>query len=161
RCRSITPLAALAWCRIRSPRGPTPPLHHHRHHKGTPMAAIAGIIGIGATVAGGALQAQAATQGGIAQQQMYNYQSQVAKINSDIDKQNASYALAQGEVQAMQSGMRYRQEEGHILTTQAASNLDITSGSAVDVRNSERTLASIDAAQIRSNAAKTAYDFDV
>ncbi len=125
------------------------------------MAAIAGMVGIGATVAGGALQADAARQGGAAQQQMYNYQSQVAKINSQIDLQNADYARSQGEVQAVQSGMRYRQEEGQILVHQAASNLDVNSGSNLEVQRSERTLAGIDAGQIRSNAAKTAYDFDV
>jgi hypothetical protein len=125
------------------------------------MAAAAGIIGIGASLAGGILGAQGAEKSGQSQQQMYNYQSQVAKINSQIDQQNREYALNYGEIKAMQSGMRYRQEEGHILATQGASNIDMTSGSSVDVRNSERTLASLDAGQIRANAAKVAYDYDV
>ena len=125
------------------------------------MAAAAGVIGIGASLAGGILGAQGAEKSGAAQQQMYNYQARVAQINSQIDLQNADYARNQGEISAMQFGMKAREQQGQIITAQAASNLDINSGSNLDVQRSQRDLAQRDITQIRSNAAKTAYDFDV
>jgi hypothetical protein len=125
------------------------------------MAAAVGAIGLGASLAGGIMGAEGAKQSAAATQASYNYQAGVAKINSQIDLQNKEYALNYGEIQATQFGLKARQQEGHIKTTQAASNLDVNSGSAVDVQESQRKLNQMDMTQIRSNAAKTAYDFDV
>jgi hypothetical protein len=125
------------------------------------MVAAMGAIGMGASLAGGILGAVGAEKSGQAQQAMYNYQAGVAKINSQIDLQNADYARKQGEIQATQFGLKEAQVEAGIKTTQAASNLDVNSGSNLDVQRSQRTLGQMDMAQIRSNAAKTAYDFDV
>ena len=125
------------------------------------MAQAVGMIGMGASLAGGILGAEGAQQTAAAQQQMYNYQAGVAKINSQIDLQNADYARNQGELQAMQFGLKASQQEGHIRSQQSASNLDVNSGSNLDVQTSQKKLDSMDMTQIRSNAAKTAYDFDV
>ncbi len=125
------------------------------------MTQALGAIGIGATMAGGILGAQGATQSAAATQQMYDYQSHVAKINSDIDLQNADYAREQGEVQAQQYGQAAAQRIGGIRTSQAASGLDVNSGTNAQVQASQKTVAGIDIAQIRQNAAKTAYDYDV
>jgi hypothetical protein len=125
------------------------------------MAAAMGVIGIGASLAGGILGAEGAKQSAAATQQMYNYQAGVAQINSKIDLQNADFARNQGEVQATQFGLKERQQEGAIKVAQSASNLDVNSGSAIDVQTSQRKLGQMDLTQIRSNAAKTAYDFDV
>jgi hypothetical protein len=125
------------------------------------MVAAIGAVGMGATLAGGILGAVGAEKTGAAQQQMYNYQAGVAKINSQIDLQNADYARNQGEIQATQFGLKEAQQEANIKVAQSASNLDVNSGSAVDVQRSQRTLGQMDLTQIRSNAAKVAYDFDV
>ncbi len=125
------------------------------------MAQAMGVIGMGATLAGGLLQAQGAQQSAAATQQSLDYQAGVAQINSQIDLQNADYARNQGEIQATQFGLKEAQQEANIKTAQSASNIDINSGSAVDVQQSQRTLGQTDMAQIRSNAAKTAYDYDV
>jgi len=125
------------------------------------MAAAMGAIGIGATLAGGITSAIGAENTASATQASYNYQAGVAQINSTIDLQNADYARSQGETQAMQYGMQASQRQAAIRNTQAASGLDVNSGSAADVQASQRTLTAIDTAQIRSNAAKTAYDYDV
>ena len=125
------------------------------------MAAAVGAIGMGASLAGGILGAEGAKQSAAATQQSYNYQAGVAKINSQIDLQNKEYALNYGEIQATQYGLKERQQEGQIKVAQSASNLDVNSGSAVDVQQSQRKLGQMDMTQIRSNAAKTAYDFDV
>jgi hypothetical protein len=122
-------------------------------------AASIGGVGLGASLAGGLLSAFGAKKSGESQQQMYDYQAQVARINSQIDLQNRDYALNQGEIQASQYGMKAAQTFGAIRAAQGASNLDVNSGSAALVQGSERRVASIDMTQIRSNAAKVAYDY--
>jgi hypothetical protein len=125
------------------------------------MAQAMGVIGIGASLAGGILGAEGAKVTAQDTQNMYNYQAGVAQINSKIDLQNADYARNQGEIQATQFGLKEAQTEGNIKVAQAASGLDVNSGSAVDVQRSQHTLGQMDMTQIRSNAAKTAYDYDV
>jgi len=125
------------------------------------MAAALGAVGIGATLAGGITSAIGAETTAAATQQSYNYQAGVAQINSTIDLQNADYARSQGETQAMQYGLQAGQRQAQIRNTQAASGLDVNSGSAAAVQASQKTITGIDTAQIRSNAAKTAYDYDV
>ena len=123
--------------------------------------ATLGMIGIGSSLGGGLLSAFGAKRSGEAQQQMYNYQAQVAQINAQIDKQNAEYALNQGEQQAQQFGLHAAQQRGQIIANQGASGVAIGSGSAAEVVRSQDLLTRMDLTQIRSNAAKTAYDFNV
>lgn len=125
------------------------------------MAAALGAVGIGATVAGGIVSAQGALTNAQATQNSFNYQAGVAQINSQIDLQNADYARDQGEVKAQLYGMQAGQRQAQIKNTQAASGLDVNSGSAVAVQDSQKKITGIDTAQIRSNAAKVAYDYDV
>jgi len=125
------------------------------------MAAAVGSIGMGASLAGGIMGAIGAKTTAEDTQNMYNYQAGIAQINSKIDLQNADYARNQGEIQATQFGLKEAQQEAGIKVAQSASGLDVNSGSAVDVQRSQRQLGQMDLTQIRSNAAKTAYDFDV
>lgn len=125
------------------------------------MAAAVGAIGIGSSLLGGLFGAAGAEQSAEAQSQALQYQSAVATINSNIELQNAEYARQQGEQQSQQYGMQAGQKFGAIKVAQASSGLDINSGSAKLVQGSERLVANLDLDQIRSNAAKTAYDYDV
>jgi len=125
------------------------------------MAAAVGGLGLGASLAGGLLSAFGANAAGQRQQDMYNYQAQVARINADIDRQNSSYALNKGEIEASQYGMKAAQQRGQIKVAQAASGLDVNSGSNADVQRSQGQLTRMDLTQIRSNAAKVAYDYRV
>jgi len=84
------------------------------------MAAGIGAIGIGTSLAGGLLSAFGAKQTGENQQAMFNYQAQVARINSQIDKQNEEYARNQGEIQATQYGMKARQRSPARTQTHAS-----------------------------------------
>lgn len=123
------------------------------------MASAVGSLGLGTSLAGGLLSAFGAEKSGQSQQQIYNYQSQVAKINADIARQNATWALNQGDAQALNQGLKAGQQFGQIRASQGASGLDVNSGSAVDVQRSQRTLTSMDLTQIKTNASKTAYDY--
>lgn len=125
------------------------------------MAAALGTVGLGATLAGGITSAIGAEKSGEAQQSAFNYQAGVAQINSQIDLQNADYARQQGENEATQYGMKAGQQFAAIKAGQAASGLDVNSGSAVAVQASQRQITAMDLSRIRSNAAKTAYDYDV
>lgn len=123
-------------------------------------ASAIGAVGIGSSLAGGILSAFGAEKSGQAQQQMYDYQAQIAKINANIDKQNAEYAITQGEQEAGQYGERAAQQRGEIIARQGASNIAIGSGSNAGVVRSQDLLTRMDLTQLRSNAAKTAYDYE-
>lgn len=125
------------------------------------MAAGFGAVGLGASLAGGLLSAFGAQKEGTATQQMYNYKAQVAKINADIDRQNAAWARTKGEKEAMQYGMKAGQQQGQIRASQGASGLDVNSGSNKDVQDSQRKITEMDLGSIRENAAKVAYDYEI
>lgn len=122
-------------------------------------ASAIGMVGVGSSLAGGLLSAFGSEKSGEAQQQMYNYQAQVARINANIDKQNAEYALNQGEQESVIYGERGAQQRGAIVAAQGASNIAIGSGSNAQVVRSQDLLTRMDLTQIRSNAAKTAFDY--
>ncbi len=98
---------------------------------------------------------------GKAQSQMYQYQAGVAQFNQKIAKQNEDYALAVWEQEAGRYGMKARQQIGTTRAIKGASNLDVNSGSAAETVASERTVAGMDMATIRQNAARTAYGYKV
>lgn len=123
-------------------------------------AASFGTVGLGATLAGGLLSSYGASKEGAATKQMYDYRAQVAKINADIERQNAAWARDRGEKQAEQYGMKAAQQRGQIIAAQGASNIEIGSGSSKAVRESQQKITAIDMGQIRSNAAKVAYDYE-
>ena len=125
------------------------------------LGGVAGLFSIGTTLEAGQVQAAGAEYTAQAQEQMYNYQSQVATINAQIAKQNASYDIMAGEVQAQASGMATAQEVGETKAQQGAGNLDVNTGSAVAVRSSEEAVGAENQALIRANAAKAAYGEDV
>lgn len=124
------------------------------------MATAVGSVGLGASLAGGMLSAFGAQKEGQATQQMYNYKAQVAKINAQIDRQNAEWARNKGEQEAVQYGMKASQQFGKIRAAQGASNLDVNSGSNARVQESQKKVTAMDLTQIRANAAKTAYDYE-
>jgi hypothetical protein len=112
------------------------------------------------SLAGGLLSAYGSEKSGQATQQMYNYKAGVAQINSQIDLQNADYAVNQGEQQSLAYGMKESQQIGQTRAVQGASNIDVNSGSNAAVQSSEKAVGAIDTTTIRSNAAKVAYDYD-
>jgi hypothetical protein len=120
-----------------------------------------GEIGIGSSILGGLTSAIGSIFSGMSQEKMYNYQAGVARLNAQIARQNATYALNVGEQQAQKYGLTAAQRQGQIKVSQAASGLDVNSGSAKEVQQSQKELTSLDLTQIRSDAAKTAYNYEV
>jgi len=121
--------------------------------------AMIGMVGLGSTIMGGALGVGGSLFKGASEMQMYNYQAGVAQINAGIARKNSEYAYTTGDKQAEKYGIKAGQQAGAIKAAQAASGLDITSGSNKQVQESQDKVAQTDMAQIRANAAKTAYDY--
>ena len=120
-----------------------------------------GAVGQGATVGGGILSAFGSLSQGTSNKNMYDYQAALARMNAQIDQQNAEFAMQTGNQQNMQFGLKAGQRLGQIKAAQAASGFAVNSGSAKQVVDSQQQLDKIDMATIRSNAAKTAYNYEV
>lgn len=125
------------------------------------MAAAIGTLGIGTSLAGGALSAYGAISGGEANAKAYEYRAQMARINSTINTQNSDWALQTGDRKLASYGMQAAQRAGAIKTTQAAGGLDITSGSNKDVQNSQALLTKLDNKTIAENTSRTSYGYRV
>lgn len=132
-----------------------------------PTTIISG-IGLGISALGALTGAFGAVTGGEAQGQQFEaqarqatYQRGVALMNQRIAKQNADYSRSVGEVEAQTEGMKTRAVVGATKAHQAASGIDLETGSAADVRESESAIGAENVAVIRSNAARQAYGYEV
>ena len=88
-----------------------------------------------------------------------DFQAQIARNNAQISRYNAQQATEAGNAQAINSMLRTRAQVGQTKAAQAASGIDVNTGSAADVQASERMLGMLDALTIRSNAARAAYGY--
>lgn len=118
-------------------------------------------VSIGTSLVGAGVSAYGNFQKGQSQQAAYNYQAQVAANNKIIADRNAQYALERGETEAQIAGMKAQQQMGKITAAQAASGLDINSGSPLAVREGQTKTDSFNEMVIRSDAAKQAYGYEV
>ena len=126
---------------------------------GASFASTLATVGTVASLASGAIGAIGASNTAKATSQSAAYQAQVAANNQAIAQNQANQATAAGESAVEQQGLKTRAEVGAIMAGQAASNIDVTSGSAVDVRSSAAALGELDALTIRSNAARQSYGY--
>jgi len=120
-----------------------------------------GTIGLASSGASGALGIFSSLMGGGAKADAYKYQSSMAWQNAAIAKQNQKYALDIGEQQAEKQGIAGAAQAGQIKVGQAASGVDVNTGSAKEVQTSQHLVSQMDLNTIREKAAKTAYDFSV
>lgn len=125
------------------------------------MAQAIGVIGLGTSIAGGALSAYGAMSSGEANAKAYEYRAGMSRVNAQINQQNSDWALTVGDKKLQSYGMQAAQRAGTIKTTQAASGLDITTGSAKDVQDSQALLTKIDNKTIADNTSRTAYGYRV
>lgn len=122
-------------------------------------AATASAIGTAASVGGAVIGGLGAISQAQSQAASAKYSSQVAAENATIANQNAQWAGQSGEQQAAMSEQKTRAEVGSIQANQAASGINVNTGSAVDVRSSAVENGELDAITIRSNAARQAYGY--
>lgn len=117
---------------------------------GLPVAAMALFAGVQAAGQLSASQAAARSAG---------YNSAIASENAGIASTNAALVGAQGESDVAVQGAKNKAQIGSTLANQGASGVDVNSGSAVDVRQSEAKIGMLNELNIRSQAAQRAYGF--
>lgn len=124
---------------------------------GASILSTVGMVGAGLSGVTGLVGSE---QSAKAQQESASYQAQVAANNEQIAQNDAGMAQGAGEQAVEQSALKTRATEGAIKASQAASNIDVNSGSALDVRSSASELGELDALTIRGNAEKQAYGYE-
>jgi hypothetical protein len=118
-----------------------------------------GATSLGLTALGGVTGALGAIQQGKAQAASARFNAAVAGINAQQAERNAQMASEAGMAQAAMRERQTRAEVGQLKANQAASGIDVNSGSALDVRSSAAELGELDALTVRSNATKEAYGY--
>ena len=121
------------------------------------VAAAAPLLGL----AGAGISAAGAIYGGEAQKSSYAYQAQVAANNAAIASQNASYAANAGNTDATQKSLQGAEKQAKIKGALAANNVDVNSGSAVNVEQSAREESKLDTQLTAANAARQTYGYRV
>jgi hypothetical protein len=116
-------------------------------------------IAIAASLGSAAVGAYGAYQTGQAEKQAALYNAAVSQQNATLAKENANIAQASGNQQASISEMKTRATSGAIKANEAASGIDVNSGSAPDVRASASEIGELDALTVRSNATREAYGY--
>ncbi len=116
-------------------------------------------IGLALGVAGAGINAFGQYQGGQATQAADYYQAAVARNNATIAGQNADAALKAGEVQTQNQSMKNAEKFAKVKAGQAASGVDVNSGSAVTVQQSTRMLGELDAETVLHNAQLKQYGY--
>lgn len=127
------------------------------------MADPISLAGLSTAASGGGslLSAYGALKGGQATSEMYQYQAGISQLKQKIDLQNRDYAYATGETEAQKYGYAAQKRMGAIRAGAGASGIDVGSGSKADLQTSQQLVTDIDMAQIRNNAARKAYGFEV
>lgn len=98
---------------------------------------------------------------GASEQGAANAQKRIARQNAEIAERNADLTMAGGESDAQALGFRNRAMSGALKAHQGASGVDVNSGSALDVQESQHALGMFDQMTLRSNAAREAFGFKV
>jgi hypothetical protein len=111
-------------------------------------------------VAGLALSAVSAVSSGIAQSQAASYQAAVQRNNALEAQQNATYAREAGTAQEEEAGQKSAAQLGAVRAGIAANNVDVDSGSALDVQKSQRETGLLSEETVANNAALQAYGYE-
>lgn len=120
---------------------------------GLPELALAvGVAGTATSVVGSIASGQAASDAA-------HYQAAVANNNAIIAEQNAQAATKAGQEKVTEEGLRSRAKVGAAIAGAAASGVDVNSGSAADVIETNREVGRLDEEQTARNAALQAYGY--
>lgn len=96
---------------------------------------------------------------GLGQIEAGQAQANASHYNAQVAFNNAAYASASGSAQAEAESLKNAQVGGLIKASQAANNIDVNSGSAVKVQQSQREAGNVDTATVENNALLTAYGY--
>lgn len=116
-----------------------------------------GLLGMG--LAGGGLNAAGQMNSAEAVKQNSFYQAAVAANNAKIAGQNAEMEIQTGQAQESEQGRRNRSVLGTMKAGEAASGVDVNTGSFVGVRAGAAEIGALNTATIGSNASQKAFGF--
>lgn len=122
------------------------------------MGAAAAII---AAVSGVASTAMSVGQGISNANRQGNAEAAQAELNKRLSEIAAMDAIRRGDYEAAKVSGEATRVIGKARTTQAASGVDITSGSSLDVIETTRLFTELDKEVIRNNAAREAWGYKV
>jgi hypothetical protein len=105
------------------------------------------------------LSAGGAVLGGISQSNAAHYQAQVAKNNATIANQNADYAEQAGVAKSEAAGQQAAAQLGAVKASIAANGVDVNSGSALTVQQSQRGAGELSQQATVNDALLQAYGF--
>lgn len=111
-------------------------------------------VGAGLAVVGGVQQARAAKAAGEAQ-------AQADETNARIGRTQAEQARQIGNMEEERQMRRVRAAVATQRATQAANGLDVNSGTALDLQAETAGFGAADALNLRSNAIRQAWGFEV
>ena len=116
-------------------------------------------LALAATAIGGLTSAVGAISSGQAASRNASYQAQIAQMNAKVATQNSAYEIQLGEQKSMAQQLKSRAAIGATVAAQGANNLDVNSGSNLQVQAGEAELGKLDALTIRNDASRQAYNF--
>ncbi len=119
------------------------------------LTANAGAIG----AVGAGISAGGSILGGLATANAASYQAQVARNNAQIAQQNAVYSLEAGNAKSQLAGLQGAEQVGEVKTAEAANNVDVNTGSALDTQVGERQKSALSQYTIANNAQLQAYGY--
>lgn len=112
------------------------------------------VLGTGASVAG-------KLKGGSASSEAARFRAQVAENNAKMYEQMATRVVQGGEVASDVEGLRTQQKVGATKVAQAANNVDVNKGSAVDVQAGVAQAGRVNQLTTLSNAQTQGYGYRV
>lgn len=107
---------------------------------------------------GTAVSAIGQMQAASAQAKMANYQAQIANMNAQIAEEEAKSTLDAGAREEQQHRMKVAMLKGNQRAAMAANNVDIGSGSPLEVLIDTAYAGEMDALTIRTNTNRNAYN---
>ncbi len=116
------------------------------------MGAVMPFLSIASTVVGGVVSAIGAKQQADAQANAANY-------NAAVARNAALFAQQQGEVNAQAADRRTAAMIGRQRAAYAAGNLDVNTGSPLDIQADTADMGRLNSLTIRNNAARQAYGY--
>lgn len=114
-----------------------------------------------ATLALAAVAANAAGSilGGVTAAESASFQGQIAKNNATAAQQNAAYSAKASAAQTEQAGLKAAQQDAGVKAAGAANNLDVNTGSPLDIQESQRKLGVLDTATVANRGAEQVYGY--
>lgn len=109
-------------------------------------------ISLATTLAGGIIS-------GIGAQRQDQAQADAANYNAAVARNAAIFAQQQGEVNAQANDRRTAAMVGRQRAAYAAGNLDVNSGSPLDIQSDTEQIGRLNSLTIRNNAARDAYGY--